>query len=623
MNRSRRTKRDGREDMKSVPGPIRPLGRGLSTALIRGFFEALDTPVALSCWLLYQNGEHAALATKTLNPREYADQERFYLDYLAVRFLSKYTGLRTGIDTRAVAVAEFQRCELKCQILNQQLADLWIEDPVVSLNSNSDWRFSKIVSWLQCKISSVLGEYDAEEVFDACRHGPGSTTRLRGSKTSAYEKFRGTPHSTLKALPLAIHLSEVWDNFPHRFEVVPGNVVGFVLKNAKTDRGTASEPDINMFLQLGQGTIIARNLVHFGADIRDQTRNQRLAYRGSIFGTDCTVDMRSASNLISRLAVMLLVKSDWYEALDATRSHEYTLDGVTKKYEMFSSMGNGFTFPLQTLIFWALACLSCKMSAVSPAQIGVYGDDVIVPPEAYATFLRLLNLFGFEPNPEKSYGDGPFRESCGKDYFAGWDCQPLYLKEPVRNGLELVKFANRVRRVSIRSYDGYGCDARYHALWQYAVARLPKDLRRTRIPEGYGDGGLVTSFEEACPQRAPHAGDGKVYGDEVPLGAEGFTYTRWVWVPDKYEMDDEVGTLRYALFSSQGIKSPPRGWMVNGRTPDDDHVEVRDRKFDILQDTSGCSKDPKGHIKATMRKLGRWERRRGVARHWPSLGGWF
>jgi hypothetical protein len=597
--------------------------RDLTPEVILRFYEALDTPVALSCAVLFRSGEHEQLARKSLNPREYVDQEAFFLDYLAVRFLSKFTGLDTGIDTQRVAVEEFLRCERKCEVVNDQLTDLFVEDPIISLNSDSDWRFSRIITWLAGKISSVLGPFDWDEALNKCRFGPGATTRIGGTKTSAYEKFQGIPHSTRGALPYLLGVSEAWENFPHKFEVVSGSEVTFVPKNAKTDRPIAIEPCMNQFVQLGLGKVIQERLKRFGVDIRDQTRNQQLAYQGSVFQTHCTVDMKSASDLISRVAVQLLLPDDWYVMLDAFRSHQYTLDGSVKCFSKFSSMGNGFTFPLQTLLFWALASLSCKMSNVGSSQIGVYGDDVIVPPEAYATFLRLLNLFGFEPNPEKSYGEGPFRESCGKDYFAGWDCQPLYLKEPFLEGLELVKFANRLRRLSSRSRNGHGCDRRFQTLWQYCVSELPRDIQRTWIPDGYGDGGLLVSFEEACPQRAPHVGDGKSHSHEVPLGVEGFIYHRWVFKPSQYEMVDEVGTLRYALFSAERIKSPPRGWMVNGRTPDDCYVEVRDKSFDIYRDFDAPEHDPRGHVKASHRRKGKWVRRRGVARTWPSLGSWF
>lgn len=604
---------------RPVRAPERRTRRDLTPELIRRFFESLDTPVALSCWLLFESGEHAQLAQKTIDPHSYADSEAFFLDYVAVRFLSKYTGLRTGIDTTEVALSEFLRCERKCHIVNDQLTDLFIEDPEIALNSTTSWRFSRIVSWLRCKVSSVLGDLNWSEVDDNCRFGPGATTRIGGTKTSAYEKFQGTPHTTQGALRYVLERSEAWENFFHRFEVVPGNTVTFVPKNAKTDRPIAIEPCMNQFMQLGIGGVIRDRLVRFGVDIRDQSRNQHLAYRGSLYGTHCTVDLKSASDLMNRAVVELLLPDDWFRAMDDLRSHKYTLDGKWFTYNKFSSMGNGFTFPLQTLIFWSLATLACKMSNVGFSQVSVYGDDVIVPPEAFDTFLRLLNLFGFEPNSAKSFGSGPFRESCGKDYFNGRDCQPLYLKEPVLEALSLVKFANRVQRLSCRSLGDYGRDKRFHSLWQYCVSQLPRDLQRCRIPEGYGDGGLVTSFEEACPQRAGHARlerDGRV---RPATWIEGFTYSRWVFVPEQYEMSDIEGTRRVALFTCERIKPPSVGWMTNARLSS---LEVISG-YDAVRDFDGSDGCPNGHVMAFHRRKGRWERRTGVARSWPSLGGWY
>lgn len=602
------------------PGPVRRLSRDLTPEVVCRFFESIDTPVALACKMLYIAGEHEQLANKRIDPSSYSDPEAFYLDYIATRFLTKHTGLVTGIDTTEVAIEEFLRCERKCQVLNLQLTDLYIDDPVVALNSTTDWHFSRIVSWLQCKISEVLGPLEWERVLDNCRFGPGSSTRVRGTKTCAYEKFRGTPHSTHEALPFVLALSEQWENFPHRIEVTAGNVVTFVSKNAKTDRPIAIEPCMNQFMQLGLGGVMRDRLKRFGVDIRDQTRNQQFAYLGSITGAFCTVDMKSASDLISRSVVELLLPDDWYQVLNAFRSKRYTLDGRGySEYHKFSSMGNGFTFPLQTLLFWSLATLAAKMSNVGHAGVSAYGDDIIVPPEAFDTFLRLLTLFGFEPNSSKSFKAGPFRESCGKDYFVGRDCQPLYLKEPLLEGMDLVKFANRLRRLSIRSLSGHGCDKRFEALWHYCVSQLPRDLQRCKIPEGYGDCGLLVSFEEACPQKAPHVHDGNVYERGVPLGLEGYIYNRWVFLPTQYEMDDIGGTLRYALHSAEGIKSPERGWVVASRISDADEISGTDaiRDFDSA---GGC---PNGHKQAVHRRKGSWVRRKGVARNWPSLGGWF
>ena len=91
-------------------------------------------------------------------------------------------------------------------------------------------------------------------------------------------------------------------------------------------------------------------------------------------------------------------------------------------------MGNGFTFPLETLIFWALTASACEGDVDS---VSVYGDDIICPRERADDVIDTLTMCGFKINLEKSFVEGPFRESCGCDYYKGIDIRPFYKKEPV------------------------------------------------------------------------------------------------------------------------------------------------------------------------------------------------
>jgi len=74
-------------------------------------------------------------------------------------------------------------------------------------------------------------------------------------------------------------------------------------------------------------------------------------------------------------------------------------------------MGNGFTFPLETLIFWALTRAVCG----STATVSAYGDDIICPSDRAEDVIAVLTEVGFSVNLEKSFWNGPFRESCGSD----------------------------------------------------------------------------------------------------------------------------------------------------------------------------------------------------------------
>jgi hypothetical protein len=61
-------------------------------------------------------------------------------------------------------------------------------------------------------------------------------------------------------------------------------------------------------------------------------------------------------------------------------------------------------------------------------QINVFGDDIVVRPIIYSRLLRLLHLAGFKVNADKSFNEGPFRESCGHDYFLGKEIRGVYMK---------------------------------------------------------------------------------------------------------------------------------------------------------------------------------------------------
>jgi len=119
-------------------------------------------------------------------------------------------------------------------------------------------------------------------------------------------------------------------------------------------------------------------------------------------------------------------------------------------------MGNGFTFPLQTTLFASLvqACylvkgVTPKLGRRSPLNFGVFGDDIIVRKDIYETVVRMLKILGFFVNDDKSFNVGPFRESCGGDYWRGHDIRGVYLKE-VTNAADIYSAINRLARWSAR-----------------------------------------------------------------------------------------------------------------------------------------------------------------------------
>jgi len=151
------------------------------------------------------------------------------------------------------------------------------------------------------------------------------------------------------------------------------------------------------------------------------------------------------------------------------------IDGEEHVNEMFSSMGNGFTFELESLLFYAISKATAFCTGVR-GVISVYGDDIIVPTALYDDLVWTLGWCGFSVNPEKSFSSGPFRESCGGHYFNGRDITPIYLREPIKRLTDLIRLGNQIRRWSATFTVGPILDSELEELWALIRDEIPKGL---------------------------------------------------------------------------------------------------------------------------------------------------
>jgi len=286
------------------------------------------------------------------------------------------------------------------------------------------------------------------------------------------------------------------------FNILRGNEIVFVPKNAKTHRVIAIEPHVNSYLQKGFGSFIRKRLARIaGIDLNNQEINQQLARQGSLTGSLATIDLSGASDTISTELVRYLLPKRWFHLLDSCRSKQgFLRDKDTwLYYNKFSSMGNGYTFELESLIFWAL-CKACQEVVGVDGVISVYGDDIIVPSDLYDEVATVLTFAGFSLNGKKSFSSGPFRESCGKDFFNGYEVRPLFVKDRVSSVEAIYKLANGLRRYAQRKGSKTpSCDIRFKGCYDYLVNLLHPFFRGLMIPDGYGDGGLISNWDEAAP----------------------------------------------------------------------------------------------------------------------------
>lgn len=235
-----------------------------------------------------------------------------------------------------------------------------------------------------------------------------------------------------------------------RMKVVQHNKLAFVPKDADCDRTIASEPLMNQFLQLAVDSFLKKALRRVGLNLQAQGPNQELARQGSITGWRnpyCTADLKNASGSVYTELVRELFPPAWFSMLNSLRSPSWQVGNADPvKYHGFVSMGNGYCFPVETLIF-ASICSAAHAYTGTPEDFRVYGDDVIVRQNESGVVQEYLRYFGFELNPDKSFFFGPFRESCGADWYDGKPVRPVYLDDPLDSLEQRIRAHNAFARL--------------------------------------------------------------------------------------------------------------------------------------------------------------------------------
>jgi hypothetical protein len=440
-------------------------------------------------------------------------QDGFREEYLRDQFLSKYSDPSTTPPDmrRQAAIQKWLSAED-----NNRKSNLRIP-----FGENFGWAHSDdILGFARRMISDVLGPI--ENVDDLCvsKFSNGASTRIRRSELAAILKHSGQAHATEEARlqwSLAVFDTVLEDQ---EVETVFGSELFTVPKKTDIDRVACKEPEINQYLQRAVGIHISRRLRRRGIDLTDQSRNQELA-RIAVKEGLATIDLSSASDSITRQIVFELLPFEWWSYLDSIRCKYVLVDDEWHELEMFSSMGNGFTFELETLIFWALTHSVKKLSKIR-GKVSVYGDDIIAPSAVVPRLSRVFSWVGFTVNLEKSFWRGSFRESCGKHYYRGWDVSPFFVRGPIQTKTDMIRILNRLMEWSSRHW-GFITDPRvgdFHHKWSLYI---PEELWGGQDPDDISS--LVTGH--APRQRLVRESSSK---EEFlrRSGLEGNRFARWL-----------------------------------------------------------------------------------------------
>lgn len=429
--------------------------------LLAKICSGIGTPAAKGIKTLAERGEWAHLQRMSLGPPDtYASPEAYRNDLFVTEFVRKLAIPGNARACKEKAKETFYQAEAQCLRTNAFLLHLRH-----GYLSTCDLGVSEFITRWRAVAKSVLGPLP-ERLYP--RYSPGSTLSDVGSQITIPDKMSSAnttyPHSgavtdhTIAGTELdSLRLPRVRRG--NRFFTVP--------KTGLTDRACCVEAKLNVVSQLDAGLHIrSRYNRYYGVVLQDMQPYHRLAAKIASEGAPyVTIDLSNASDTVAKELVKAILPTPWYELLESLRARFTYVDGKNVYLQKFSSMGNGFTFELETLLFRTLleACGASRDDAL------VYGDDIIVHASLSRTVLSALRVFGFTPNAKKTFCEGPFRESCGGDYWKGYDVRALYLKEIPDEPQKWVTLHNQLVR--------WDTQDRLLAARRYCVDQIPTNWR--------------------------------------------------------------------------------------------------------------------------------------------------
>lgn len=533
---------------------------------LKSLCQDVNTPRSLAVYIMLKYKAHAEYLKLEIDASHYEESAAFRSDYLVTKYLSKWKGFKTGDDLNAKTIAGWFASEQSCALTNKRFRNCVPANQAVTA----------IMSIATQKITHILGRLPRiSALIDHCGWSKGGTVDLRRGTdftTKMTSKLTVTS-SAVKYMATAIGTDPIWCEsigidsqgpctlLSSNFTITNFNKHMMVPKNAKVHRNISIEPTANIYLQKGIGKIIRGKLARVGIDLDDQTLNQRLA-RGALQWGLCTIDLTSASDMIAKLLVRDLLPIDWYLLLDDLRSKSTQVAGKNVVLEKFSSQGNGFTFELESLIFFAITSATNEYLGLSNFFTNVFGDDIITNNAAYPLIVEVLEYCGFVVNTQKSFSSGLFYESCGKHYFNDEEVTPVYQKEISDKREEIIRTHNRL----VRYVDKYSIsddvfkDARRIQTTKFNKF---KDEDVPRIPRSnVSDDGFLTFPAYLLHYCVNHGWHCNVYRFSTRLkqSKEIAFFSRKLHHPNETSSSDQKGQAKTSS-SVNGFYSYKRAWI--------------------------------------------------------------
>jgi hypothetical protein len=381
-------------------------------------------------------------------------------------------------------------------------------------------------------------------------HGPGTTSEGYDNTFDKYQNWYITP-----GINILSHKYDLWVSDTAELRKAPAAKVVLVPKNWKTPRLISAEP---MPHQWAQQALMKRLYTYFKRHkylrhrlpLQDQTCNQYYAYMGSVCPGWATIDLSSASDSVSLAMVKDLFRgTKIYEYLLLTRTNRAMVGNLVVNLKKFAPMGSALSFPIESLIFAACCEVACSMADL-PGRYSVYGDDIAINYKAVPYLFDILESLNFQVNKEKSFFDPliPFRESCGKEYYAGVDVTPLYYR--IEAYRAATSYDSAIQLCNSAQENGYS-----HLRAHLIMKALPHVEHLWVTPEitDRVRGGIYTT------------------GDSSKITIRDPKTHQLCWIPRVFgtkvlTRDTKLSTIRNATYSDQAVKD----WLAKAANADRD-----------------------------------------------------
>ncbi len=369
------------------------------------------------------------------------------------------------------------------------------------LLAQGDSDIAKVLRLSKLLISIITNDWDVREIKPF--HGPGAVSDSKRKKSSKWKALMARCcRVTDKMWPISEYFVPSPSEFSHSdaMFVDPICKLAIVPKDRRGPRVICTQPVGLMWVQQGlrrnlERTIETSPLLKTNRQViggpatsikfDKQEANGGLALESSRTREFATIDLKDASDLVSWGLVRYLFRGDCTLALACSRATHVRLpNSKLEKLHMFAPMGSAMCFPIESLVFWAIAAAasyvrdgvtyetvrgfpaSCwgpkYMPTASPAsswlaansrEVFVFGDDILVRSESCEYVCERLREVGFVPNLGKTFHKGFYRESCGIDAFHGVPLTIARLQNlsiaSMSDAYALIDFVNRSRALGM------------------------------------------------------------------------------------------------------------------------------------------------------------------------------